>query len=868
MGKSHPARSRSKVDDRKSPIVAAAEVRRSGRANKGVNKSDRWQEVIASAKRHIVDPNNPDEEETDEETTEKEEMQQQGDAEQEVIRCVCGQTGEVEDDDKTFIQCESCSAWQHAPCVGIGDDKIPEQYFCEICRPGLHVQLLKDIEEGKFESVLPSLKRKRGQKGKTTETLKKPTPKLAVVEESVPEQNQETPMPDDDATQDFIEPPPSRSPSPLSASDSEYESDGVDAVRTKARRVSAGNTIRPARFAKSDSLKHDQGISNHKPPARKQSRNTSNSHIDRHTADEPYEDLNDIADPVRKSVAKALQIDVAKAISLASGDESYALKSEASAEETSQSLGFAIEFALFKEYPESTTGKLSVGQKYKDKYRTIAFNLKDSKNPLLRKRVLDGELLPRDLVKMASEDMANPEVKALAEAVRVEGLKQSVLVQETGPRIRRTHKGEELVEVAGNTGSTAVEASSTPFPVSTPLKEPEEAIPAKSGDGSNASAFEGRHFRKSSGQAPANSPSFDIKNVWSNIDSPKESSKAASPPATNQNDYSKRASDRFDVDTMDAMDADLHSMIDDEGNNTPPYSPSYYLAPADTETLNSKDEDLPLRVVWEGELVMQNVTKFNAKANLVGGPDDTVSWGEIFVRSSLMVEGRIAIPEATKYLTHQRFSNSKTVLAVSFTADAANLDAFDTLYNYFEKRQRYGVIKSGSSRVRDAYMIPLSPEAPVPEYVELMDKHHIKPDRKTKLLLGVMVINKSSSDMPPNFQRTASVSAPLVQTLRTSSPREQIPSPMSPHVSQTSNATQKPGLQAGSSGPGNFGHPSPLQSSQIEPPASGVPNLSDSHRLILEQFLRAHPEVATNPDLVSNPQILARLLMDFQERGV
>lgn len=47
------------------------------------------------------------------------------------IRCVCGN----EDDDGFTIQCESCLVWQHAVCVGIARNNVPEVYLCEECRP-------------------------------------------------------------------------------------------------------------------------------------------------------------------------------------------------------------------------------------------------------------------------------------------------------------------------------------------------------------------------------------------------------------------------------------------------------------------------------------------------------------------------------------------------------------------------------------------------------------------------------------------------------------------------------------------------------------------------------------------------------------
>lgn len=102
----------------------------------------------------------PDDEELDEED---------GEEEEEITRCVCGQqeypgmpittsdhakagskgTGDPsdaassatlqEDTGGLFIQCDVCKVWQHGGCVGIMDEAMsPEEYFCEQCRKDLH----------------------------------------------------------------------------------------------------------------------------------------------------------------------------------------------------------------------------------------------------------------------------------------------------------------------------------------------------------------------------------------------------------------------------------------------------------------------------------------------------------------------------------------------------------------------------------------------------------------------------------------------------------------------------------------------------------------------------------------------------------
>lgn len=49
----------------------------------------------------------------------------------------------------------------------------------------------------------------------------------------------------------------------------------------------------------------------------------------------------------------------------------------------------------------------SVGEPYKAKFRSLSFNLKDAKNPDLRRKVLLGQLQPAALLTLSAEDLAS-----------------------------------------------------------------------------------------------------------------------------------------------------------------------------------------------------------------------------------------------------------------------------------------------------------------------------------------------------------------------------------------------------------------------------------------------------------------------------
>ncbi|CAA7032841.1 unnamed protein product [Microthlaspi erraticum] len=108
-----------------------------------------------------------------------------------------------------------------------------------------------------------------------------------------------------------------------------------------------------------------------------------------------------------------------------------------------QVLAFNIEAELFK-----LLG--GVNKKYKEKGRSLLFNLKDKNNPKLREKVMYGEILAERLCSMSAEELASKELAEWRQA-KAEEMAQMVVLQDTEVDIRslvrKTHKGEFQVEV-------------------------------------------------------------------------------------------------------------------------------------------------------------------------------------------------------------------------------------------------------------------------------------------------------------------------------------------------------------------------------------------------------------------------------------
>ncbi|KAJ2864843.1 SET domain-containing protein 3 [Coemansia aciculifera] len=80
------------------------------------------------------------------------------DEDQGVIRCICN----IDDDDGFTIQCENCLVWQHAVCVNVDQDNVPDEYLCEKCNPRkLDVKRAVDYQKRRLESETKNVKDSR-----------------------------------------------------------------------------------------------------------------------------------------------------------------------------------------------------------------------------------------------------------------------------------------------------------------------------------------------------------------------------------------------------------------------------------------------------------------------------------------------------------------------------------------------------------------------------------------------------------------------------------------------------------------------------------------------------------------------------------
>ena len=488
---------------------------------------------------------------------------------------------------------------------------------------------------------------------------------------------------------------------------------------------------------------------------------------------ELVENVSDLQSDVRKKTAAALVnlfIDQAKQ---AQKHGTFKLLPGQTLDTFSLRLGLAVEYAVYLNFC-GHTGEPNA--QYADQCRTLLFNVKA--NPALRDRLLSGSLPPNELSKMSSLDMASKELQEKTKEMIKEAEKQHMLVQEDGPRIRRTHKGDELVgEDTSNAPATesvysnlpprrreSIMDSSAPNHASPSAISPQSPAGVElphdlSHSGSAISPTRAQPLsvdtqvpRPLNGQERKSSSSFNIQNVWSSVDTPDVEKH---PPHRRSPGVSTNQAPGFGV----QVDPDIDSLLKDEdADEEEPYSPT--------------DNDASSGIVWHGSVSMASVADFRGTAKHVAGANLSVLYPwDLLMPSSLLIEGRIDVERASQYLCGLRWSKTTDVSVVAVTPSDLPDDRvqFDKLFNYFTDRKRYGVIGNYPvPAVRDIYVVPLEAgTAKKPEFIELLDACSLEDSREERTLLITYVIKTiidnptSSAQATPRHPDSGVVASPI-----------------------------------------------------------------------------------------------------------
>lgn len=814
--------------------------------------------------------------------------------EEEIIRCICGEYEEEEDVERDMICCDSCSAWQHNDCMGLAFAKgeEPDQYYCEKCKPENHKDLLDRMARGErpWEEVAErrrkeaeekkALRRKKGKKGgrrgRPSESKTETSTPVPSAKAQSPSSAPSVPPTAPNATPGHDEDGHAPSSTPKRKFDEHQESPQSEGVSHYLSRstvptavltdVSQGPKPKqqrdspPSKAESSQDTKQTKAVSN--GPSSRQGSIRETAHA------EVVETPEEIQNPARRSVASALVKLFVEQVTGAQKQGAFKLPQGKTAEEVGRQLGLSIEHAMYRNL---CGGSGEPTDPYKVQMRAILFNVK--RNTSLRDSLLVGSLLPDTLSRMSSQDMASKELQQKDAQIKQEAERQHIIIQEQGPRIKRTHKGEEIIE--DDTHNVASE----PVFSTAPRRVVADGSPTPGPNGNeNGRAEEPQSIDTQMADAPSHDKPFGP---------------IRSPGGTDHDQVFPEVATHIREPVPDGRvqaDAEIdHLLRDEEEPDSPPYSPKDY-----------QDEG----TVWRGKVIMNPIGEFLSSAKHVGGADlsGRIPWTQL-VPSTLLVNGRIEIQLASNYLCGLRFSASTDVSVISVSAPENPKDrtGFDNLFNYFADRKRYGVVgKHPLPSVMDTYLIPVEAgTTKKPDFLELLENNSLEESLLERTFLVVFVVKTGSSNppsaQPPSHQQSqepTNTASPLTNTAPTPQqhyfmPGQQATAQASP-TPQAAFAGQKP-----TQGPSSQLQQPPMagQYQQYHPntPQSGIPATGlaaaiqvlgpQAHAPAIQQLLHQAPNadasqlgvvrdiLSRQPDAASSYQALTEALYHATTNG-
>ncbi|PGH27782.1 hypothetical protein AJ80_00570 [Polytolypa hystricis UAMH7299] len=718
--------------------------------------------------------------------------------EDEIIRCICGEYEEEEDVERDMICCDKCSAWQHNDCMGLtfAKGEEPAEYFCEQCKPENHKELLDRMARGEKPWLEAAEKRareaeerkarrkkggKRGKKGKATDTKRDKSEDVKAT--ATPTEDRATSGP----SEHTATPVPAEK-SQSSSQKRKFEEQG-DAgqhepePKPKLQRLSI-SAQRPSPEVRSPSV-HSRKASSatSAPPS---AHKVGKSPTEATEGPSPLDHLS----VARRNVANALVKLFVEQTEAAARQGTFNVPAGKTKETVGETLALAIEHAM---YNNLCGGAGEPNQAYKQQMRTILFNVR--KNPALRDSLLVGNTTPDALSKMSTQDMASNELRQRDDEIKRESERQHIIVQTEGPRIRRTHKGEELIEDENEAVGSEPIFSAAPRRDTIPDIDSQSAHSPGAGRSASPGIPHQPEFREyrgsvddgqkrplpidtqaATGDRRTSSGTFNIQDVWSSVQSP-----ATSTPRR----FAQQPANRVQA------DAEIDQLLKDEEMESPPYSP----------------QDIPgSELVWRGRLMMIPVAGFAANARYIAGADlgSKMPWEQLMPHM-LTIDGRIPIPLATQYLCGLRFSMTTdvTVAAISPPESPKDNAEFQKLFQYFVDRERYGVVgKHPLSAVKDTYIIPVEAGAgKKPEFIELLENNTLEDPMPQRALLVVFVVKTSNSPSANPTPKEPSYTSASPLTATPSTGNHQTPTTA---VAGSSISGSTPQTIPGTVGPNNF----------------------------------------------------------------
>ncbi|XP_064180518.1 PHD finger protein 3-like [Anguilla rostrata] len=388
--------------------------------------------------------------------------------------------------------------------------------------------------------------------------------------------------------------------------------------------------------------------------------------------------------------------------------------------------------------------------KYKSKYRSLMFNLKDVKNNVLFKRVLKGEISPENLIHMSPEELASKELAAWRKRENrhtIEMIEKEQREVERRPITKITHKGEieiENQEPVKEPEAVELEVDPVPRPVEEPAAVPQE--------------MEFESLKDTTSQHKDHLFDLDCKICTGRMAPPVEDAATKVMKVATTVMWRQAGSDGETPTMSDHPDGQSHSEVVENVVNTRAIS-----SEGRSDNANEGEDEAMflarLQSMWKGFINMPSVAKFVTKAYPVSGILDHLTED---LPDSIQVGGRISPHTVWDYVEKIRASGTKEVCLIRFSPVTEEDEiSYTLLYAYFSSRKRYGVVANNMKQVKDMYLIPLGSSEKIPHHLVPFDGPGLEAKRPS-LLLGLIIRQRVKRD----FEAVLPVDIPETITAR------------------------------------------------------------------------------------------------------
>lgn len=443
--------------------------------------------------------------------------------------------------------------------------------------------------------------------------------------------------------------------------------------------------------------------------------------------------------PVRRNVIKNMT-GILKTIMESAVQKDPELFNVGEIPERAESLARSIENTMLEQLGDTKGRQRTCGEPYKNKFRSLLHNLKDKANQTFQLRVVAGDLTPLELIKMSSEDMANPELRSMSEVLRQKSLKNSILKIENVPIIKKTHKGdiimipskeeknqddfykEPLLENKNSSSNQQeIPVSDTADHTSTKSAEPMDDILARIGVANQEDQRRDPSNLNAGHRAKKRKVTVDVETL-----------------------LGEEEETPFVVEEVDTTELENQEESDQKDQTEEP------------EAMEQDEEEGEIPSIWQGKVNMPQVAEFEACARQVGGRQlNAEEWKEV-LSPTMWIEGRIPSDRVTNYITQTQYSSSREIVLIQVEAQnrqaepSLNEGQAQTLLNYLQTRQRYAVVGHNKTKIKDFYLIPLQKVQQIPDWLYVVRVEETK--RDADLFLGVLVLQRTKQQQQQQQQ--------------------------------------------------------------------------------------------------------------------